>query len=72
MQTNDSRKRTVLPLWVRSERPRPVHVGAVLDGDYGDPALVIVDTVDHAVITTSSTVKAFKAKLQRFAHAVRA
>jgi hypothetical protein len=29
----------------------------VLDGDYGDPVLVIVDAVDHAVITTASAVQ---------------
>jgi hypothetical protein len=31
----------------------------VFDGDHGDPVQMIVDTVDHAVITTAGTVKPF-------------
>ncbi len=50
-----------MPLWARSERPRSVNVGAVFNSYYGDPALVIVDTVDHAVITTASAVKPVEA-----------
>lgn len=53
------RERTDLPLCARSERPWSVHVGAVFDGDHGDPVQMIVDTVYHAVITTAGTVKPF-------------
>jgi hypothetical protein len=49
----------LMPLCARSERPWSVHVGAVFDGDHGDPVQMIVDTVDHAVITTAGTVKPF-------------
>jgi len=33
----------------------------MFDGDYGDPALVIVDPVDHAVITAASAVQSVEA-----------
>jgi hypothetical protein len=44
----------------------------VFDGYYGNPALVIADAIDHAVITAASAVKAFQAKLQGLPYAVRA
>jgi hypothetical protein len=44
----------------------------MLDGYYGDPALMIVDAVDHAVITSASAVQPFEAQLQRLGGAVRA
>jgi hypothetical protein len=44
----------------------------VFDGYDGDPALVIVDAVDHAIITTASAVKPLEAQLQRLADEVRA
>jgi hypothetical protein len=50
-----------MPLCAPSKRPWSVNVGAVFDRDHGDPALVIVNTVDHAVITTASAVKPLKA-----------
>jgi hypothetical protein len=59
MQAIVSWERGHMLLCARSERPWSVHVGAVFDGDHGDLALVIVDTVDHAIITTAGTVKPF-------------
>jgi hypothetical protein len=42
-------------------RPGSVNVRSVFDGYDGDPALVIVDAVDHAIIATASTVKPLEA-----------
>jgi hypothetical protein len=44
-----------------SKLPRSVSVGAVFDGDYDDPALVIIDAVDHAEITPASAVQSLEA-----------
>ena len=52
-------ERPVLPLCARSVRS--VSVGAVFDGYDGDLALLIIDAVDHAVITTASAVKPLEA-----------
>jgi hypothetical protein len=65
------RKRPDRPLWALSERPRSVNAGAVLDCYHSDPALVIVDAVDHAVITTVCAVKPPEAQLQRLTGTVR-
>src|SRR5262249_15115366 len=54
-------KRTLMPLWARSGRPRSVDAGAVLDGDHGDLALLFVDEVDHTVITAPSAVQPLEA-----------
>lgn len=48
-------------LWARSEWPRSVNAGAVFDGYDNDLALVIADTVGHAVIATASAMKPLEA-----------
>lgn len=50
-----------MPLWARLVRPGSVDVGSVFDGYHGDLARLIVDPVDHAVITTACAVKPFEA-----------
>lgn len=60
------------PLRARSEPARPVKVGAVLDRHDSDPAPVIVDTVDDAVVAAARAVKPLKAQLQWLADTIRA
>ena len=54
-----------------SESARPVHVGAVLDGNNLDPLTLIVDAVDHPVVATARAVQAFKPWLKRLASPTR-
>jgi hypothetical protein len=54
-----------------SELPRSVDAGAVLDGHDVDPAMLVVDAVDHAVVTPAGTVQPVEPELERLADTVR-
>jgi hypothetical protein len=53
-------ERSVMPRRALSVRPWSVDVGAAFDGYDGDALLVVVDAVDHAVITTARALQPFE------------
>jgi hypothetical protein len=61
MHISPATKRSVMPHWVRSERPWPVNVGTVLDRYHGGLALGTVDAVDDAVVASAGAVQTVKA-----------
>ena len=54
-----------------SELPWSVDVGAVLDGHDVDPAVLVVDTVDHPIIAPAGAVQPVEPEPERLADPVR-
>jgi hypothetical protein len=54
-----------------SEMPWSIDVGAVLDGHDVDPAVLVVDAVDHPVVAPADAVQPVEPELERLADLVR-
>ena len=64
-------ERLTCPSAPASELPWSIDVGAVLDGHDVDPSVLVVDAVDHPVVTPAGAVQPIEPELERLADTVR-